>query len=129
MRKQKCVHCGEAIEEKGRSKVCSACRAAMGRYDEEYKKKAKERKAVKKVIKRPSGGIRFDKSRCKTCLYRLHLTECSSDWMCGYCYYTGKKRPCEISKDCIVYEKFDKRKRRELSMNLKNRTAGGVGNA
>lgn len=128
MSKRKCLHCGEVLAENSKSKLCSACRAAMGKYDKEYKKKAKERKAVKKVIKKPSGGMCFDKSRCKTCLYRMHLGECT-EWMCGYCYYTGKKRPCEISKDCIVYEKFDKRKRRELSMNLKNIAAGGAGNA
>ena len=128
MSERRCMHCGEPFKERGQSRVCPSCRAAMGRYDEEYKKRAKEQKPKKKVIKRPAVRNRIDKSRCKTCLYRMHLGECT-EWMCGYCYYTGKRRPCEISKDCIVYEKFDKRKRRALAMNLKNIAAGGAGNA
>ena len=122
---KQCSHCGQMFEtEHGNSSICSECKAASGNWDEEFKarKKAlrqaeKERKAIKA---KKAKEFKFNKKKCKTCLYRLQLGDEKKQWYCGYCYYTGHKRPCDISPDCVAYEEYDEQKRKDLADNLKN---------
>ena len=64
--------------------------------------------------------MKINKKKCATCLYRMHMHDGEKQWYCGYCYYTGHKRPCDISPKCVAYEVDDEKKRKLLTSNLKN---------
>ena len=120
-----CVECGQKLEQKkGTSNLCSDCKAAVGKWDEEFKAKKKALKEAKKKRRseeaRKVRELRINKKKCATCLYRMQLNNERKTWYCGYCYYTGHKRPCEVSPSCVAYEKFDDEKRKCLEKNLKN---------
>lgn len=122
---KRCIYCGQKFEvKKGNSVICSECKAASGKWDEEFKarKKAlrqaeKERKALKA---KKAKEFKFNKKKCATCLYRLRLGDEKKQWYCGYCYYTGHKRPCDISPECAVYKTYSEDKRNQLIDGLKN---------
>lgn len=53
-----------------------------------------------------------DNSQCKKCLYRLHFS--NEQVLCGFMYYTGKRRPCEPSPNCTAFEKYTKQGRLKI---------------
>lgn len=124
MSKHFCKYCGAELGGKGshKSKICDICRGVEGHYDEKYKKKkAEEQQIYKKIETISFKDPKLDRKKCRTCLYRLHLGEGDKVWHCGYCYYTGHMRPCEISSDCSVYKTYSEKKRRQLIYELKNK--------
>lgn len=117
-----CKYCGKKFEAKGRQTLCSDCRAAEGQYDEIYKAKKRKLKAERKCIQSYDRKKQdLDRRKCAKCLYRMHLSEGDTVWRCGYCYYTGHKRPCEISSDCTVYKTYSEKKRNQLVYELRNK--------
>ena len=113
MKRHICKCCGAELKGKGshNKSLCEVCRGVEGHYTEEYRKMRREEKEKKYIIK-PTGlkEPRLDRKKCRTCLYRLRLWETDKLWRCGYCYYTGHKRPCEISSECSVYEPYKEKK-------------------
>ena len=53
--------------------------------------------------------------QCKKCLYRLYV---SNEYVCGFMYYTGKRRPCEPSPHCTAFEKYTQKERMKLETNM-----------
>lgn len=122
---KKCIYCGQKFEAKtGNSTICSDCKAASGKWDEEFKAKKKAFREAKKKKKadeaKKAKEFKFNKKKCVTCLYRLQMGDEKKQWYCGYCYYTGHKRPCDISPKCAVYKTYSEDKRNQLIDGLKN---------
>lgn len=87
------------------------------KYIKQRKLKA-ERKCIQRYDRKKQD---LDRRKCAKCLYRMHLSEGDTVWRCGYCYYTGHKRPCEISSDCTVYKTYSEKKRNQLVYESKNK--------
>ena len=126
---KRCKYCGGRLTKKG-TRVCAECRAAEGdtaakrELEADIPKKARVKRAAKLIKRSPRIWVydepKIDRSRCKTCLFRMKLFADDALWRCGYCYYTGKRRPCEMSPECTVYQKYDRSKRHAMSLELKN---------
>ena len=56
--------------------------------------------------------------KCKTCLYRLYTNGSESTLLCGYLYYTGHMRGCDI-EGCEKYIKSKAQERRRLTEKTK----------
>ena len=112
-----CELCGKMIyNAHHKQKYHKACARKMeNNRIERYKLMIKR----KRLLEREERKRKFDTTQCQTCLYRFEVIRGCNSWGCGYCYYTGHKRPCEPSPHCTVYREFDVNARMELIEKVK----------
>ena len=107
----KCRLCGAEIEARSANrKYCDTCSRAA--------KRMAARKRYKKYIvpnvprtlrpKAPAPNV----SQCRKCVYRGYI---GKTIFCDYIEITGTMRGCDPSPDCVVFEKYTKARRSELT--------------
>lgn len=59
--------------------------------------------------------------RCRKCVYHLFCDD--TIVLCGYMYYTNKRRPCEPDTKCTVFMPLEgnEKYRKELRANVKEK--------
>jgi hypothetical protein len=61
---------------------------------------------------------KVNNSQCRKCLYRCSDTGSASAVFCGYCYFTGKRRPSPPSPNCTAFVKYRGKERSKLERQL-----------